>query len=162
MEVLLSGACKLAARLYFVHEVCQISHAAVPVFLGLFIMCEVAQKDELQAVPAVFHLFVSLQDLNSLAGNCCLPSQGTYMAFFSCVSMGLLRYAAPPRFQVLSVRLSAPPVHKCCISLLDTECTACLSYSTEAFVLHSCSNLVKSYSRLSAAGLPSANALSLT
>lgn len=73
-----------------------------------------------------------------------------------------LRYAAPPRFQVLSVRLSAPPVHKCCISLLDTECTACLSYSTEAFVLHSCSNLVKSYSRLSAAGLPSANALSLT
>lgn len=47
MEMPLSGACKLAARLYFAHGVCQISHAAVPVFLGLFIMCEVAQKDVL-------------------------------------------------------------------------------------------------------------------
>lgn len=63
MEMPFSGACKLAARLNFVHEVSQISHAAVTVFLGLFIMCEVTLKDVLEAVLAIFHLFVSLQDL---------------------------------------------------------------------------------------------------
>lgn len=113
---------------------------------------------------AIFHLFVSLQDLYSLAGNC-LPSQGTYMAFFSCVSQWVcLRCAAPPRFQILS----ALSIYKCHISLLDTGCTACLSYSTQQkhFVLHSCSNLVKSYSGPSAVraaeGLPSPDALCLT
>lgn len=103
----------------------------------------------------MFHLFVSLRDLNSFAVSD-LPPWGTCVMFFSCMSRMSLLGLRKVLWLAKMCCLSWAPAsldkavynlwYKCRISLLDIECTACLRYSAQQkhFILHSCLNLVKS------------------